>query len=67
MPVNRSMTRISLPSKDEPREYVDIVYKARLPFSLGIAGERRGVVMKALWLLSDDSHAVPKLSLITPM
>ena len=53
VPVKRSMTRISFPSEGEPREYVDTVYKARLPFSLGIAEERRGVVMRSLWLLSE--------------
>lgn len=53
MLVRRSRIRITLPSECDSREYVDDVYKASVPLSFGTAGERRGVDMKALCLLSE--------------
>ena len=53
MPVTRSRIRISLPSEWDSREYVDSVYKASVPFSLGIGGEGRGADIKGLCLLSE--------------
>ena len=42
MPVTQSRIRISLLSEWDSREYVDSVYEASVPFSLGIAGEEAG-------------------------
>ena len=49
LPLSKSRTLISLPSEWDSREYVDKVYNANRPFSLGTAGDRRGADMKFLY------------------
>ena len=58
LPFSRSRILISLPSECDSREYVDTVYNARLPFSLGTADDRRGADIKSLYDLLDHSCTI---------
>lgn len=48
-PFSKSSTLISLPFECDSKEYVDKLYNANRPFSLGRAGDRRGAEMKLLY------------------
>ena len=54
LPFSRSRILISLPSECDSREYVDKVYNANRPSSLGTAGDRRGADIKFLYARLDD-------------
>ena len=64
LPFTRSRTLISLPSECDSKEYVDKVYNANRPFSLGTAGDRRGADMKFLYDLLEHSSTTFGMDLL---